>query len=92
MQQGRRTGIEVVSVAAVDDDLPTNGEPFVFEIVSGNPTGEFFIDNTGKISTAGKLVKQARDVYVSQMFLFFHLYQRSWLYNSKKLEKYGKNM
>ncbi len=61
-QEGRRTGIEVVSVTAMDNDLPENGGPFVYEIVGGNDKGEFHIDTEGVISTAGKLSKRVQDM------------------------------
>ncbi|GFR97028.1 fat cadherin, partial [Elysia marginata] len=63
VQEGRRTGIEILSVSVTDEDLPENGGPFHMEIVEGNQNGEFHIDNTGLISTAGKLSKHVKDIY-----------------------------
>ncbi|GFN75010.1 fat cadherin [Plakobranchus ocellatus] len=63
VQEGRRTGIEILTVSVTDVDLPENGRPFHFEIVEGNKNGEFHIDSSGLISTAGKLSKHVKDIY-----------------------------
>ncbi|CAL1526834.1 unnamed protein product [Lymnaea stagnalis] len=70
IQEGRRTGIEVVTVSVVDADLPENGPPFSFEIVEGNDNGEFHIDSSGVITTAGQLSKKVQEKYVLKVRAF----------------------
>lgn len=60
-QEGRRTGIEIVTVIVSDADLPENGPPFTFEIMAGNDNGEFHVDSGGVISTAGRLFKKVQE-------------------------------
>lgn len=60
-QEGRRTGIEIVTVSVSDADLPENGGPFTYEIVTGNDNGEFHVDSEGVISTAGRLSKKVKE-------------------------------
>ncbi|CAG5126091.1 unnamed protein product, partial [Candidula unifasciata] len=61
VQEGRRTGIEVVTLSVSDADLPENGPPFVFHIIQGNENGEFHVDSAGVISTAGRLFKTVQE-------------------------------
>ena len=58
LQEGRRTGIEILKFVVTDLDTANNGSPFTFDIVAGNNDGEFHVDNNGVLSTAGKLSKQ----------------------------------
>uniref|UniRef100_A0A2C9M9H4 Uncharacterized protein n=1 Tax=Biomphalaria glabrata TaxID=6526 RepID=A0A2C9M9H4_BIOGL len=61
--EGRRTGIEIVTLSVLDADLPENGPPYTFEIMEGNDNGEFHVDSKGVISTAGQLVKKVQEKY-----------------------------
>ncbi|KAH9487879.1 long-chain fatty acid transporter fat1 [Bulinus truncatus] len=63
VQEGRRTGIEVVTLNVIDADLPENGPPFSFEIIEGNDNGEFHVDSKGVVSTAGQLAKKVQEKY-----------------------------
>jgi hypothetical protein len=71
VQEGRRTGIEILKFTVTDDDKAENGAPFTFDIVGGNNEGEFHVDSRGILFTAGKLSKQVKK-YVSLIFLYVY--------------------
>ncbi|XP_076446580.1 protocadherin Fat 1-like isoform X2 [Babylonia areolata] len=63
VQEGRRTGIEILTFTVTDLDTSDNGAPFTFDIVAGNKDGEFHVSSKGVLSTAGKLSKQVKERY-----------------------------
>lgn len=46
-----------------DDDLPPNGEPFSYDIVSGNNGGEFTVTPQGVLMTAQKFNRHVQNSY-----------------------------
>lgn len=63
VQEGRRTGIEIMKFVVNDQDKTENGAPFTYDIIAGNNEGEFHVDNKGVLFTAGKLSKQVKEQY-----------------------------
>ncbi|XP_071125252.1 protocadherin Fat 1-like isoform X4 [Mytilus edulis] len=61
--EDRHVGYEILSFSVTDDDLPPNGEPFSYDIVSGNKGGEFMVNSNGVLTTARKFNRHVQDMY-----------------------------
>ncbi len=46
-----------------DADTPTNGPPYKFDIVEGQPDHEFKVDADGVLSTAARFNREIKDQY-----------------------------
>ncbi|CAI9732107.1 protocadherin Fat 1 isoform X3 [Octopus vulgaris] len=61
--EDRPTGFDILKFELTDDDLPPNGAPFSFDIISGVGKERFRVDNEGKLLTVRDLNQSIKDRY-----------------------------
>lgn len=60
LQEGEAVGSTVLQLVVMDRDMPRNGPPFSFHIVSGNEDRRFHVDQGGLLSLAAPLRKKTK--------------------------------
>uniref|UniRef100_A0A3P9L529 FAT atypical cadherin 2 n=1 Tax=Oryzias latipes TaxID=8090 RepID=A0A3P9L529_ORYLA len=60
LQEGEAVGSTILQLVVMDRDMPKNGPPFSFHIVSGNEDRRFHVDQGGLLSLSAPLRKKVK--------------------------------
>lgn len=86
IQEDKPIGFSLISFEVVDEDIAPNGEPFTFDILSGNEGRAFRMVPDGTLRTAKKFDSKICDSYTLQVRVFDNgvppMFSDTWVFVS----------